>query len=264
MDLPITLQPEELRGGFVSLIDAMGSDQRVLQAARVSTGSAPSKGEKADRGLIRYLYKNKHFSPFEQCKFTFHIKMPIFVMRQFIRHRTWAVNEYSMRYSEPIDECFIPSNEEWREQGITNHQGSGGAISKISGNLFTGVVNGLIRESKKAYYNLLESGVAKEQARIVVPVAQFTEIYASVDLRNLYHFLELRLHPHAQKEIRDYAQAIYSILLQLPQFKWSNEIFDEMKNLNYTLSELLGNKVEPIEIEKMLFKAIKEKQSANE
>lgn len=206
--------------GYVRYVDHLGSDLRVLEAARLSYKS-PSKGDEADRRLLNYLFRMRHTSPFEQCNITFNIKMPIFVMRQFVRHRTFRLNEWSARYSEMADEFYLPS--EWRTQDTKNKQGSGAAVSSGASAHFSAVVSDLYERCYTAYKGLIDMGVAKELARIVLPVALYTEIYVNCDLHNLMHFLRLRQDPHAQQEIRDVANAMHKIALRL--FPWTMEAF---------------------------------------
>lgn len=223
--------------GEVELIDLMGDDYRILQSARVSTGGIAQKGDKEDRGLIRYLYKNQHLSPFEQVQFTFRIKCPIFVARQWFRHRTGKYNEYSGRYSEMIEDMFLP--EELRIQGIKNHQGSGEAIDPNINEDVKNRIESLYAASHMLYEDMLSKNIAKELARVVIPVSNYTEFYFTIDLRNLFHFLELRLHKHAQHEIRVYAEAILQILKDRDDLKWSIEIFEEMKDINFLILDCL-------------------------
>lgn len=208
--------------GYVRYIDHLGSDLRIVEAARVSYKS-PSKGEEADKKLLFYLYRNRHTSPFEQCSITFNIKLPIFLMRQFVRHRTFRLNEWSGRYSELADEFFIPS--EWREQDSKNKQGSASAVPCQE------QCNKGVKQTYKycydVYQGLLANGVAKEQARIVLPVAIYTEIYVNCDLHNLLHFIRLREDSHAQKEMRDIAIAMKTIATDL--FPWSFEAYNKYK-----------------------------------
>jgi thymidylate synthase (FAD) len=232
--------------GFTELIDWMGDDYRILQSARVSTGGNAKKGDKADRGLIRYLYKNKHMSPFEQVVMTFHAKVPNFVMKQFLRHRTFSFNEYSQRYSPIIDDFYIPDH--WRKQGEKNHQGSGEAFSEEDNMILTKEYTKAMDDSFDEYNSLIETGVAKEMARIVIPSSVYTEFYFTVDLRNLLHMLSLRLHEHAQYEIRVFAESIYDILREDGRIKWTMEIFDEMLELDWKIQKMLSNKIEPEEI----------------
>lgn len=226
--------------GFVELIDYMGSDKHILQAARVSTGGVGSKGDKEDRGLIRYLYRNKHGTPFEQNCFTFHTKMPIFVARQFMRHRIgFSFNEYSARYSEVVDDFYLP--ETFRVQGKKNHQGSGDDINDINDELNRLLLIQYEEEmnlSFDAYKWAISENVAREQARIVIPVSSYTEIYFTTNLRALFNMLTLRLHSHSQQEIKDFSEAILTILKSLPEFKWSMEIFEEDIKIDWKIQEL--------------------------
>jgi thymidylate synthase (FAD) len=225
--------------GFVRLIDIMGNDQRVLQAARVSTGSNPSKGAAQDRGLIRYLYKNKHTSPFEKVVFEFHVKLPIFIARQWMRHRTQSYNEFSARYSEFNFEVYTPSA--WRKQGIKNHQGSGENLPADLQCRLTSAYRVQMQGAEKLYDNMIkDKHVAREMGRMIIPVAQYTEFYSTINLWNLFHFLHLRLHEHAQYEIRVYAEAILSILEKLNQLKWSVEIFKQMHEVELLFQEAIG------------------------
>lgn len=208
--------------GYVRYIDHLGTDQRIVEAARVSYGS-PSKGEEADKKLLMYLYRNRHTSPFEQCNITFNIKMPIFCMRQFVRHRTFRLNEFSGRYSEMPDEFFYPPV--WRKQDTKNKQGS---IQEIDSE-WQGMVYHTAKEAYDFVYKLYKVlinvyGVAKEQARMILPVGIYTEIYVNCDLHNLMHFLRLRLDAHAQSEIQDIAVAMKLIAKEL--FPWTFEAFE--------------------------------------
>lgn len=211
--------------GYVQYVDHLGSDQRIVEAARVSYKS-PSKGKEADDKLLHYLYKQRHSSPFEQCNITFNIKMPIFVMRQFVRHRTFRLNEWSGRYSELADEFYIPTV--WRAQDTKNKQGSAGELKGLDDQEVCNVlVAGHNRDCYETYQSLLSKGVAKELARIVLPLSVYTEIYVNCDLHNLMHFLRLRLDAHAQSEIQDYAKAMHAIAKEL--FPVTFEAFDRYK-----------------------------------
>jgi len=234
---------EFLDHGFVELIDMMGDDYRILQSARVSTGGNASKTDKADRGLIRYLYKNKHMTPFEQVVLTFHAKVPNFVMKQYLRHRTFSTNEYSQRYSPVIEDFYTP--EDWRIQGLTNHQGSGDTFEPFENFNITLEYEEAMDLALYNYEVMISRGVAKEMARMVIPSSIYTEFYFTVDLRNLLHFLELRLHEHAQHEIRVFAQAILYILNEKEELKWTMEIFKEMTELNWKVQEMLSKKIKP-------------------
>jgi thymidylate synthase (FAD) len=205
--------------GYVRLIDWLGDDKRIIEAARVSYKS-PSKGEEQDKKLLQYLWKHQHTSPLEQCNITFNIKLPIFVMRQFVRHRTFKLNEQSARYSEMADDFYIPTN--WRKQDTKNKQGSvdngnwnpiiDWGVDHITA---TDATEEICKSSYILYKNMIEYGIAKEMARMILPVNLYTEIYVNCDLHNLLHFLTLRLDSHAQYEIQIYAKAIYDIAKEL-------------------------------------------------
>jgi thymidylate synthase (FAD) len=198
--------------GFVRMVDYLGSDERIVQAARVSYGEG-TKTYRKDRGLINYLLRNDHTSPFEQVNFTFHIKMPIFVARQWIRHRTARVNEISGRYSVMSDECYIPDGSSIALQSDDNKQGRN--PEPVSPELQQQVIELLTEDQGRAYENyqkLLDLGIAREIARIDLPLSLYTQWYWQMDLHNLFHFLQLRLDEHAQYEIRVYAQQILDLI----------------------------------------------------
>lgn len=205
--------------GYVRYIDHMGDDERICEAARISYKS-PSKGKEQDEKLISYLWKNKHTSPFEICKITFNIKMPIFVMRQFVRHRMQNLNEVSARYTQLPNEFYIPTN--WRKQDTKNKQGSivennWNPIVNVNYNGYT-ATKALFESCEKAYKlyeEMLESGIAREMARMVLPINIYTEIYTCWDLKNLLHFITLREDSHAQAEIQEYGKAMKSICKEL-------------------------------------------------
>ena len=193
--------------GFVRLVDYLGGDARITQAARVSYGEG-TKTLREDGALIDYLLRNKHTSPFEQVILTFHVKMPIFVARQWIRHRTARLNEISGRYSVMRDEFYLPNPTEVRYQSRRNKQGRGEEVPEA---LRERVIRLLQEEARRAYANyedLLEEGVARELARINLPLSLYTELYWQIDLNNLFHFLRLRLDWHAQYEIRAYGDVM--------------------------------------------------------
>lgn len=193
--------------GFVRLVDYHGNDERVVAAARVSYG-AGTKSVREDRGLIHYLMRNAHTSPFEQVNLTFHIKQPIFCERQMGRHRTARRNEISGRYSVMKDEMYAPSAAELRAQSLKNKQVGEGALPDASAEEASARIADHNRVAYATYQTLLEAGVAREQARMVLPQNLYTEGYWQFDLHNLFHFLRLRLDWHAQAEIRAYAEAM--------------------------------------------------------
>lgn len=199
--------------GFVRLVDWMGDDTSIVQAARVSYGKG-TKSVSEDTALIRYLMRNMHTSPFEMVEFKFHVKLPIFVARQWIRHRTANVNEYSGRYSEMPDEFYLPQPDQIRSQSSTNKQGRSSETIPQA--------NEIISRMQKTqqilhdeYSDFLDMGLARELARINLPLSNYTEWYWKIDLHNLFHFLRLRLDSHAQYEIRVYADAIAKIIKQI-------------------------------------------------
>lgn len=197
--------------GFVRLVDYMGSDARIVQAARVSYGEG-TKTFREDKGLIDYLLRNQHTSPFEQVHLTFHCKMPIFVARQWVRHRTAKLNEISGRYSVMKDEFYVPDSDAVAFQSKDNKQGR--SSDEVPDEVKSKVREVLEAGQKQAfveYETLLDQGVARELARINLPLSLYTEWYWTMDLHNLFHFLALRLDAHAQLEIRAYADAILSL-----------------------------------------------------
>ncbi len=197
--------------GFIRLVDYMGTDERIVQSARVSYGKG-TKSVREDAGLIDYLLRNKHTSPFEQVVFTFHIKLPIFVARQWLRHRTARLNEISGRYSVLKNEFYVPDGDDIAFQSKDNKQGRDNlAVSK---ELQQNIINALESQqdsSYEAYTELLDQNIARELARINLPLSTYTELYWQIDLHNLFHFLRLRMDAHAQKEIRAYAEVMFDI-----------------------------------------------------
>ncbi|HBA60585.1 MAG TPA: FAD-dependent thymidylate synthase [Elusimicrobia bacterium] len=208
--------------GFVKLVDFMGGDQRAVDSARVSFGGV-SKGAERDRKLIEYLLANGHLSPFEHTVFQFHIKCPIFVARQWMRHRIASYNEVSARYTEVKDEFYTPAA--FRVQDKNNKQGSLAAAGLDNEKLLK-IYDASIKASFDSYSQLLKAGVAREMARMVLPVAQFTQFHWSVNARSLLNFLTLRLHEHAQYEIRQYAAAIKDIFSA--KMPWTWEAFEKL------------------------------------
>lgn len=194
--------------GFVRLVDYLGGDARIVQSARVSYG-AGTKTVREDRGLIHYLMRNEHTSPFEQVILTFHCKMPIFVARQWVRHRTARLNEISGRYSVMQDEFYVPEPEQMRLQSEVNKQGrSDDPIPpEVAAEMIARIADDQ-RALYKRYEEILAQGVARELARINLPLSLYTEWYWQIDLHNLFHFLRLRMDEHAQYEIRKYAEAM--------------------------------------------------------
>jgi thymidylate synthase (FAD) len=197
--------------GFVRLVDYLGGDERIVQAARVSYG-AGTRTLREDRRLIDYLLRNDHTSPFEQVVLTFHTKMPIFVARQWVRHRTARINEVSGRYSVMKEEFYVPDPQDVAFQSPDNKQGR--AAEPAPRDLADKLREAFEQEQRRSYcsyHELLELGIARELARVNLPISLYTEWYWQMDLHNLFHFLRLRLDPHAQQEIRSYAQVVYDI-----------------------------------------------------
>ena len=197
--------------GFIRVIDYMGDDAAIVQAARVSYG-AGTKHVQNDEGLIRYLMRHWHSTPFEMCEVKLHVKLPVFVARQWIRHRTANVNEYSARYSILDREFYIPQPEHLAAQSVVNNQGRG---EVLTGEESMRVLEMLKSDANRAYDNYEamlsqdgQQGLARELARMNLPANIYTQWYWKVDLHNLFHFLRLRADPHAQYEIRVYAEAI--------------------------------------------------------
>lgn len=193
--------------GFVRLVDYMGGDARVVQSARVSYG-AGTKTVREDQGLINYLMKNAHTSPFEQVVLTFHMKLPIFVARQVIRHRTARLNEISGRYSVMKDEFYVPDTGRVQKQSANNKQGSGEAFAEAEAQALAAQMSAEQREVYGNYEGYIEADMARELARINLPLSLYTEWYWQCDLHNLFHFMRLRLDWHAQYEVRVYAEAL--------------------------------------------------------
>ncbi|MBI4607116.1 MAG: FAD-dependent thymidylate synthase [Planctomycetes bacterium] len=193
-----------LDDGFVRVVDYMGSDASIVQAARVSYGSG-TKRVHEDRGLIRYLLRHRHTTPFEMCEIKLHVRVPMDCWRQWIRHRTASVNEYSTRYSVAIDAAQRTPPGEWRLQAAGNRQGSAGFIDPEKGAVLSAKEEELHRLTRRYYEERLRAGVAREQARKDLPLSTYTEAYWKIDLHNLLHFLALRMDDHAQEEIRAYA-----------------------------------------------------------
>lgn len=196
-----------LDDGFVRVVDYMGSDESIVQAARVSYGKGTKKVQE-DRGLIRYLMRHQHTTPFEMCEIKLHVRVPMDCWRQWIRHRTANVNEYSTRYSIAIDAAQKTPAAEWRKQSKDNKQGSEGTFDASVGQRFSDQESDLQNLARKIYNERVEAGIAREQARKDLPLSTYTEAYWKSDLHNLFHFLWLRMDPHAQFEIRSYAHVI--------------------------------------------------------
>ncbi|MBO1362044.1 FAD-dependent thymidylate synthase [Acetobacter sacchari] len=201
--------------GFIRVIDYMGDDSAVVQAARVSYGRGTKKVSE-DSGLIRYLMRHRHSTPFEMCEIKFHIKLPIFIARQWIRHRTANVNEYSARYSILDNEFYLPAPEHMAAQSASNRQGRGDTLDAETAQQVMELLRDDAARCYRTYEHLLDTdkgpGLARELARMNLTLNAYTQWYWKVDLHNLMHFLSLRIDPHAQYEIRAYAEAMLDIL----------------------------------------------------
>jgi thymidylate synthase (FAD) len=216
-----------LDDGFVCLVDVMGDDNAIVQAARVSYGEG-TKRVSDDRTLIRYLLRHWHTTPFEMVELKFLVRVPMDCWRQWIRHRTASVNEYSTRYSVAIEEMQETAPEEWRLQDSGNRQGSSGYLPAELGTQLTEEEHHFQKQARQLYQARLEAGVAREQARKDLPLSTYTEAYWKIDLHNLLHFLRLRMDSHAQKEIRDYSTTIGEQILK-PLYPVVWEAFEDYR-----------------------------------
>lgn len=216
-----TVSRNVLDGGSVTLVGWLGDSRYPAQVARTSTGSEGDP--ERDARLVRRLHVDRHTSPFEFIQFEFHVRAPIFVVRQWQRHRTASYNERSGRYSVMETEFYVP--EEWRSQHEKNRQMSGGPITGADRVKASEMYAHALAIAASTYNGLLELGVSREQARAVLPLSLYTEMRVSVDAHNLYHFLTLRTAEDAQPEIRVYADAIVDILGSMPEFRDLVEIW---------------------------------------
>jgi len=228
-----------LDDGFVRVIDYMGSDQAIVQAARVSYGAGTKKVTQ-DRGLIRYLMRHHHSTPFEMCEIKLHVRVPMDAWRQWIRHRTANVNEYSTRYSIAINQAQQTSAEEWRLQSGLNKQGSEGFLDSTIGKELTDEETNLHKNIWDIYNSRIEMGVAREQARKDLPLSTYTEAYWKIDLHNLFHFLRLRMDSHAQLEIREFAQTIGEKIVK----NWVPLAWEAFEDYRFNSSSLSGLEIE--------------------
>ena len=208
--------------GFVKLLDVMGDDEEVENSARISYGEGTRKVNQT-RNLIRYLMRHKHTSPFEMCEVKFHLKLPIFIMRQLVRHRTANLNEYSGRYSVMSNEFYLPEGDYLAKQSTTNSQGRGEVLEQEG--LLQFEFNRIYDGASMAYQVLLEEDLSREVARAVLPVANYTECIWKIDLHNFFHFVKLRSDSHAQREIRDYSDVMYELVK--PNFPLCCEAFED-------------------------------------
>ncbi len=243
--------------GFVRLVDYFGGDQRIVQSARVSYGEG-TKSVSQDGALIDYLLRHQHTSPFEQVVMTFHVKMPIFVARQWVRHRTGRMNEVSGRYSIMKDEFYVPAEDKVSPQSTDNKQGR--ATQAFDKETADKIIAQLEEGQKAAYENyseLIDSGLAREIARINLPLSLYTEFYWEMDLHNLFHFLKLRLDSHAQYEIRVYAQVILEMCRKVAPMATESFINHMNEGVNFSgeemraLRDVMEGKPNPLEGKKL-------------
>ncbi|MDP2039161.1 MAG: FAD-dependent thymidylate synthase [Ignavibacteria bacterium] len=228
-----------LDDGFVRVVDYMGTDESIVQAARVSYGKGTKKVTE-DRGLIRYLLRNRHTTPFEMCEIKLHVRVPMDAWRQWIRHRTANVNEYSTRYSLAIDSSQKTSDSEWRMQSKDNKQGSEGFFPVEIGGKLTEREEEFQNFAREIYQERLNLGVAREQARKDLPLSTYTEAYWKIDLHNLLNFLALRMDSHAQFEIRSYATTIGNEIVS----RWCPVAWEAFRDYRMNSMELTSMEVE--------------------
>lgn len=226
-----------LDDGFVRVIDYMGDDAAIVQAARVSYGEG-TKHVQEDRGLIRYLMRHSHTTPFEMCEIKLHLRVPMDSWRQWIRHRTANVNEYSTRYSIAIDAAQRTAPDEWRTQSVAGRQGSADYLSPALGKRLSAAEKELQKKAREVYEARIAAGVAREQARKDLPLSTYTEAYWKIDLHNLLHFLKLRVDEHAQQEIRAYAEVIGKEIVA----KWVPVVWEAF--LDYRLHAVQLSRIE--------------------
>ncbi|HEX3999881.1 MAG TPA: FAD-dependent thymidylate synthase [Pirellulales bacterium] len=247
-----------LDDGFVTLVDVMGDDQAVVQAARVSYGEGTRKVSD-DRALIRYLLRHQHTTPFEMAELKLLVRVPMDCWRQWIRHRTANVNEYSTRYSLAIEATQTTSPDAWRSQAATNRQGSGDPLDVELGARLSASEAEFQSQARQLYEQRIAAGVAREQARKDLPLSTYTEAYWKVDLHNLLHFLALRMDAHAQFEIRSYATTIGERVVQ-PLFPLVWEAF-----VDYRLRAMMLTRSEQDVIRRLVEQlAAKDKTTADE
>jgi thymidylate synthase (FAD) len=207
--------------GFVELRDVMGNDAAICEAARVSYDQTKKVSD--DRTLIRYLMRHRHTTPFEMAEIKFHIRVPMDVWRQGARHRMASTNEYSQRYREAINAVDIPKDDQWRTQSTTNKQGSEGMLAAYFGKPLSTAVERHTMDARRIYEYLLKNDVAREQARRHLPLCTYTQLDWKIDLHNFLHFLQLRMAPEAQQEIREFANAMHDLVS--PLFPMTFEAF---------------------------------------
>ena len=235
--------------GFVGLVDTMGTDESIVQAARVSYGEG-TKGVRNDEALIRYLIRHRHTSPIEMCDVKFHLKMPIFIMRQFVRHRTASLNEYSGRYSVMVDEFYIPDDATLKPQSESNKQGREGTLAPLELEMCRNTIKRISKENYKDYVSLLgdnpddnynfvdRKGLSRELARMILPLNNYTEVYWKCNLHNFFHLIDLRSDSHAQWEIQELSKAMYDLVK--PRFPLACKAFEDyiMYGVNLSSSEV--------------------------
>ena len=243
-----------LDDGFVCLVDVMGDDSSVVQAARVSYGDGTKKVSD-DRTLIRYLLRHRHTTPFEMAEIKFLVRVPMDCWRQWVRHRMANINEYSTRYSFAIDSAQSTPEDQWRTQAESNRQGSGDALPAELGAKLSAEEKELQERIRNVYQSRIESGVAREQARKDLPLATYTEAYWKIDLHNLLHFLALRMDSHAQLEIRNYATAIGEKIVA-PLFPMVWEAF-----LDYRMRSTFLTRLDSEVIQRLMASAAASKKS---
>ena len=231
--------------GFVKLLEVMGNDEEVENAARISYGTGTRKTSQTSN-LIRYLMRHKHTSPFEMCEVKFHLKLPIFVMRQIVRHRTANINEYSGRYSLMSDEFYLPAEKDVNVQSKENNQGRGEVLDEDNKMLVLGRMVAITDQAKECYRQIVNptsldgffegfSGIARELARTVLPVSNYTECIWKIDLNNFFKYCNLRMDSHTQQETREYAEAMYELVK--PMFPICCEAFEDYVFNSVTFSQ---------------------------
>lgn len=225
--------------GFLRLVDIMGDDSAIVQMARVSYGEGTKKVS-TDRSLIRYLMRHKHTSPFEGCEIKIHCKLPIFIARQWVRHRTANINEISARYSILPDETYLPELTRIQTQSSTNKQGSGDPLDSKTAEAMQFIMEESMKYGRVAYEAALNHNVTRELARITLPVSAYTEWYWKIDLHNLLHFIHLRADSHAQYEIQVYANALSEIVKEWVPLTWEAYEDYRIQSLTFSQSEKKG------------------------
>ena len=240
IDYLIDKEYKVLDKGFIKLVDYMGSDESIVKSARVSyNANNKEHTHESDTNLINYLIKHNHSSPFEMCDITLHIKAPIFIARQWMRHRTASYNEISARYTEVEDSFYIPDATRLKKQSKTNKQCSGNEqLDEESASNFINMSNDNNKYFLEYYQSFNEKGLAREVNRINMPVSCYTEFYYKTNLKNLLHFIKLRIHPHAQLEIQEYAKIISSIVEQWCPITYQAFIEHEKEAVKFSKTQL--------------------------